>query len=37
MMEQTFYLQPADHLVPDTAPLAVLQRQLGRSLVPQPA
>ena len=33
MMEQTFYLQPADQLVPDTAPLAVLQRQRGKPLL----
>ncbi len=32
MMEQTFYLHPDDQLVPDTAPLNVLQRVLGREL-----
>jgi hypothetical protein len=37
MMEQTFYLQPADQLVPGTAPLAVLERQFGRVLVPRSA
>ncbi len=33
MMEQTFYLQPADQLVPDTAPLRVLERQFSTRLL----
>ena len=37
MMEQTFYLDVDDQLVPDTAPLRVLERQLGRPLVPRAA
>lgn len=35
MMEQTFYLDVANQLVPDTAPLRVLERMLGRPLVPR--
>ena len=33
MMDQTFYLDPADQLVPDTSPLHVLERVLGRTLL----
>jgi hypothetical protein len=33
MMEQTFYLEPTDMLIPASAPLAVLQRLLGRPLL----
>ena len=33
MMEQTFYLDPAGLAQPDTAPLAVLERLLGRPLL----
>ena len=33
MMEQTFYLEPADLQTPASAPLAVLQRLLGRPLL----
>ena len=32
MMEQTFYLHPDDQLVPQTSPLRVLERVLGRGL-----
>jgi hypothetical protein len=37
MMEQTFYLDVDNQFVPDTAPLRVLERQLGRALVPRTA
>ena len=37
MMEQTFYLDPVDQLVPDTSPLHVLERVLGRPLLRRPA
>ncbi len=33
MMEQTFYLDPGDQLVPGTAPLHVLEHTLGRGLL----
>jgi hypothetical protein len=33
MMEQTFYLEPSDLQAPASAPLAVLQRLLGRPLL----
>jgi len=33
MMEQTFHLEPTDLLTPDSAPLAVLQRLVGRPLL----
>jgi 3-deoxy-D-manno-octulosonic acid hydroxylase-like protein len=33
MLEQTFYLEPTDMLTPASAPLAVLQRLLGRPLL----
>jgi len=33
MMEQTFYLESTDMLTPASAPLAVLQRLLGRPLL----
>ncbi|MHB1690719.1 MAG: Kdo hydroxylase family protein [Thiomonas sp.] len=33
MMEQTFYLDVADQLVPDTAPLRVLERHFGKRLL----
>lgn len=35
LLEQTFFLPVAAMARPDRAPLAVLQRQLGRALVPQ--